>query len=77
MTKFLQEFTVATSPGPTRYLLANDYIATPKSIAVAARLETEYDFEDKAICVCRAEPGSDIENLATGEICTRLGPARQ
>ncbi len=66
MTKFLREFSVATSPGPTRYLLAEEYIATPKSTAVAAQLEIDYCFEDEDICVCRAEPGSDIENLDTG-----------
>ena len=66
MTNFLPEFSVATSPGPTRYLLANDYIATPKSIAEVARLEIEYCFEDEDICVCRAEPGSEIESHDTG-----------
>lgn len=79
MTKFLQEFTVATSPGPTRYLLADGYIATPKSIAEVARLEIEYCFEDEDICVCRAEPGADIENLATEEIAPvyRIGERGQ
>ncbi len=68
MTKCLPEFTVATSPEATRYLLANDYIATPKSTAEMAQLQIEYCFEDEDICVCSAGPGSDIENLGTGEI---------
>lgn len=68
MTKFLREFTIATSPVATRYLLADGYIATPKSAAVAARLQIEYCFEDEDICVCRAGQGSEIENLGTGQI---------
>jgi hypothetical protein len=79
MTKFLQEFSVATSPGPTRYVLADGYIATPKSIAEVARLEIVYCFEDEDICVCRAEPGSDIDRLATEEIAPvyRIGERGQ
>jgi hypothetical protein len=67
MTRFLPEFSVATSPGPTRYLLAHDYIATRKSAAVAARLEIEFFFEEEDICVCRAAPGEDSESLETGD----------
>ena len=66
MTRFLREFSVATSPGPTRYLLVDGYIATPKSTAVAARLEIEYCFEDEDICVCRS-PGEESGRLENGD----------
>ncbi len=73
MTKFLQEFSVATSPGPTRYLLADEYIAIPKSAAVASQLEIECYFEEEDICVCRTAPGEESGSLESGD----FGPVYQ
>ncbi|HPM80363.1 MAG TPA: hypothetical protein PLF81_06665 [Candidatus Anammoximicrobium sp.] len=66
MTGFPPEFSVATSPGPTRYVLADGYFAVPDSVATAANLDIEFRLEDDGLCVCRGVPGSEPASDASG-----------
>lgn len=61
MAEFPPEFSVATLPRPTRYVLADGYFAVPDPLATAANLAIEFRLEDAALCVCRRRPGRDAD----------------
>jgi hypothetical protein len=70
-----REFSVQAAPGPTRYLLADQYFAVPARAAERLGLRVEFRLEDGQLAVCQGAASHELREQLSEPITPvyRLG----